>query len=158
MFYENNQLMKKLVVFLFIIALVIGGFSFDGLSKGVFVTEGIEKVCFVSGRQYDDFESIKCGEKFFNYCSYEKAKENLNLVKECDAVQFYADEANLDDVLSKIHFQKLYSETIEGIEICYGYSPNFQTSILLDGKKVNVQIAEKDRQVVIGFPMILTGY
>ena len=75
MFYENNQLMKKLVVFLFIIALVIGGFSFDGLSKGVFVAEGIEKVCFVSGRQYDDFESIKCGEKFLTIVLMKKQRK-----------------------------------------------------------------------------------
>lgn len=150
--------MKKLIVFLFIIALVVGGFSFEGLSKGIFVAEGIEQVCFVSGKQYEDFESVQCGEKFFNYCSYEKAKEKAFLVKNCDAVQFYTNEESLKAVLDKINYQQLYSEVVEGIEIGYGYSPCYASSVFIDGKKVNVQIARKDGKVVIGFPMILTGY
>ncbi len=158
MFFENNQLMKKLVVFLFIIALVVGGFSFDNRGFGLFEVEGVDNVCFVSGTQYVGFESVKVGEKFFNYCSFEEAKEKAKCLKECDAVQFYANESNLGTILSKIRFQELYSENLEGIEITYGFSPCYPTSIFLDGKKVNVQVAKKDGRVVVGFPMILTGY
>ena len=115
--------MKKLFAFLFIIALVMGGFSFSNRAEGIFAVEGVQKVCFVSGEEFgEEFECVKCGEKVFNFCSYDEAKAKTNLAKKADAVQFYADEKELD------------------------------------GKKVNVQIVKKDGKVILGFPMIMTGF
>ena len=82
----------------------------------------------------------------------------MSLVKSADAVQFYAEEAELDAILRKIKFQQLSSENVEGIEVCYGYSPCYSSAVMLDGKKVNVQIAKIDGRVIVGFPMIMTGF
>lgn len=151
--------MKKLFAFLFIIALVMGGFSFSNGAEGIFAVEGVQKVCFVSGEEFgDEFECVKCGEKVFNFCSYDEAKAKTNLAKKADAVQFYADEKELGAMLKQIKFQQLFTEKVEQIEIFYGFSPCFSSSIMLDGKKVNVQIAKKDGKVILGFPMIMTGF
>lgn len=151
--------MKRLIVFLFIIALVAGGFSFVDKAEAIFMASGVDRVCFVSSTKYDgDFETVQCGDKFFNYCTSEQARENAALVKKADAVQFYAEQDKLENLLRQIHFQELYNETVEGIEICYGYSPCYSSAVLLEGKKVNVQVAKVDGQVIVGFPMIMTGY
>lgn len=151
--------MKKLIVFLFIISLVLGSFYFSDNTEQIFAVGGVDKVCFVSNDKFEgEFESVQCGEKFFNFCTFEEAKSKVVLVKDSDAVQFYAEEVELDAMLKQIKFQQLFSEEVEGIEVCYGYCPCYKSAILLDGKKVNVQIAKIDGQVILGFPMIMTGF
>lgn len=151
--------MKKLIIFLFIISIVAGSFCFLDKPAQLFDVEGVDEVCFVSGQKCDDaFESVQCGDKFFNYFSFEEAKKQVSLLKELDAVQFYADQTELDGILKKIKFIELSSEQIEGIEIVYGFSSCCDTAVFLQGKKVNVQIAKVDGRAILGFPMILTGY
>ena len=151
--------MKKLIIFLFIISLVAGSLCFVDKGEQIFAVDGVDRVCFVSNSKYDgEFESVQCGEKFFNFCTFDEAKEKVSLVKSADAVQFYAEEVGLDSILRKIKFQQLSSEEVEGIEVCYGYSPCYSSAVMLDGKKVNVQIAKIDGRVIVGFPMIMTGF
>ena len=159
MFWVNNRFMKKLIIFLFILSLVLGGFCFSGKAEQIFDVEGVDRVCFVSSERYDgEFESVQCGEKFFNFCTFEEAKSKVALVKSSDAVQFYAQQCELAAMLKRIKFQELSSEEVEGIEVCYGYSPCYPCSIMFDGKKVNVQIAKAGGRVIVGFPMIMTGF
>lgn len=158
-FSVNNQLMKKLVIFLFIIAITISSLQFPRGQSGIFDVAGVNEVCFVANEKFEgEFETIACGEKFFNFCSFQNAKDNANLIKDSDAVQFYTDQDNIEKLLSDIKFQQLSSEEVEGIQILYGYTPYYNSSILLEGKKVNVQIAMTDEKIVVGFPIILTGY
>lgn len=151
--------MKRLIVFLFVLLAVSGSFCFVSKIEPIFAVDGVDKVCFVSSAEFGGrFESVKCGDKFFNFCTFEEAKEKASLVKTCDAVQFYAKQSDLKKLLAQIKFQQLSCEEIEGIEICYGFSPCYASAVLLDGKKVNVQIAKVDGNVIVGFPMILTGF
>ncbi len=158
-FSVNNQLMKKLVIFLFIIAITISSLQFPRMEEQIFGVTGVSEVCFVSNEKFEgEFEVVPCGEKFFNFCSFQNAKDNANLIKNSDAVQFYTDQDNIKKLLSDIKFQQLSSEEVEEIQILYGYTPYYDSSILLDGKKVNVQIAMTSEKIVVGFPIILTGY
>ncbi len=151
--------MKKLIIFLFIIALVTGSLTFADKTTQIFDVSGVEEVCFVSDDEFDgEFEHVSCGDKIFNYCTFEEAKKNLALVKQSDSVQFYTDESEIDSILKKIHFEKLSSEEVEGIQISYGYSPSYKKFVYVDGKKVNVQVAKTADGVIVGFPIILTGY
>lgn len=156
---ENNLLMKKMIVFLVLVGLVTASLRFSNPKSQIFDVFGVDKVCFVSDKEFEgEFETVSCGDKFFNFCTFEQAKENALLLKESDAVQFYTDETSTDEILKTVHFQKMSSEMIDGIEIIYGYSPCYSDSVVLDGKKINVQVAKIDGEVVIGFPMILTGF
>lgn len=151
--------MKKLVIFLFIIAITISSIRFSQNKAQIFDVEGVSEVCFVSNEKFEgDFEAISCGEKFFNYCTFENAKENAGLINSSDAVQFYTDQESIEKLLSDIKFEQLTKEEVEDIVILYGYTPYYSSSIFLDGKKINVQIALTDEKVVVGFPIILTGY
>lgn len=151
--------MKKLIIFLFIISLVGGSLIFFDKSEPIFAVKGVDEVCFVSGEKLNgEFSYVECGDKIFNFCTFDEAKEKAELLKSADAVQFYADEDKLLDILKKIKFQSLYSEDVDGIEICYGFTPCFADAVIIDGKKVNVQVAKREGRVVLGFPMIMTGY
>lgn len=151
--------MKKLVIFLFIIAIVAGSVFVSRKDIQIFDVSGVEEVCLVSESKYERAsESIACGDKFFNYCSFEEAKKGVSEIKDCDAIQFYTDENQLKGILKTIKFIELYSEEVEGLKLVYGFSACYPSAVMLEGKKVNVQIAERDGRVILGFPMILTGY
>ena len=54
--------MKKLIIFLFIIALVAGSLGFVDRGEPIFAVDGVDKVCFVSNSKYEgEFESVQCG-------------------------------------------------------------------------------------------------
>lgn len=151
--------MKKLIIFLFIISIVAGSVLFVDKSSQIFDVDGVEEVCLVSTQKSEvATESVQCGDKYFNYFSFEDAKREIENLKDVDAVQFYAEEENLEKILKTIKFIELYSEEVEQLEIVYGFSPCYKSAVLLKGKKVNVQIAKIGGRVVLGFPMILTGY
>ncbi len=151
--------MKKLIIFLFIISIVAGSFCFLEKPVQIFDVSGVDEVCFVSGEKCETaFETVQCGDKYFNYFSFDEAKKEVSHLKNLDAVQFYADQTELDTILKEIKFVSLLSEQIENIEIVYGFSPLYNKAIYLEGKKVNVQIAKVQDRVILGFPMILTGY
>lgn len=127
----------------------------------LFETSGVEKVCFISSDKHDKegVEAVICGDKFFNFCSLETAKKYLeSLQKNADGIQFYFEDLNLDKLFKKIKYQPVTKTNLDEMTIYCGYSPYYQSCVMLQNKKVNVQVAVMDGEVVVGFPMILTGY
>lgn len=153
--------MKKLIVFVFLLCCLSGTAFFKVGANPLFKLKNVEEVCFVSESEfvYADVESVACGDKFFNFCSIQTAKENLEkFEKNSDAVQFYFSEITVEEILQKLKADTVESYSSNEIEITLGYTPYVQDCVLVDGKKVNVQIASTENGVIAGFPMILTGF
>ena len=153
--------MKTLIVFI-IIGLCFGFTDFFKVERNpLFELSNVERVCFVSAESYQNksVEVVPCGDKFFNFCSLSVAKDNLDSFKKnIDGLQFYLNESTLEELVLQLNCQKVETSAIDGMTIYYGYTPYYQDSVYLDGKKVNIQIVLKEGKVVVGFPMILTGY
>ncbi len=158
----NRSYMKKILIFVLILSCLCSTLLVKNETNPIFNFENVEKVCFVSASDFqeiDDVESISCGGKFFNYCTLGVAKQNLSkLNKNSDAVQFYLSDDDVDTLFKQMKFEIVSTSQIESLTIYCGYTPYCQTCVYLDGKKVNMQLAVCEGYIVVGFPMILTGY
>ncbi len=68
------------------------------------------------------------------------------------------DKTYIDDFLSANACVKVGEEYVENITIKYYYSPKMWGYKTVNGKKVNVQTAEKSGKYTIGTPLIYGGY
>ena len=153
--------MKKIVVFVLLICCLFTTMLVKVEKNPLFEISGVEKVCFVSGKNYacEGISSVQCGSKFFNFCSLETAKERLeDLKKNMEGLQFYFEEVSLQEVASALKFEVVMLDKLENMTVYCGYTPYYQDCVYLNNKKINVQIAEQNGKIVAGFPMILTGY
>lgn len=153
--------MKKMLVFVLILVFLCLTSLVKFEENPLWKFDNIGKVCFVSAENYqsDEIESVKCGDKFFNFCSLKTAKERIKLLsKNADGMQFYLQNGALDTIFDKLKYQQVSQVDIDDLTVYCGYTPYFQDCVYLDGKKVNVQIAAIGDDVIVGFPMILTGY
>ena len=157
-YFGNNLFMKKLIVFILLLACLGSTVGFKSNINPIFSLGNVEKVCFVSGEKIDGLESVVCGEKFFNYCSLRQAKENLDKIRNSDSYQIYLNEIDVKKVFDLLKFEQISVIELERVTVYCGYSVYGDKSVLIDGKKVNVQIAVTGEGVIAGFPMILTGY
>ncbi len=127
----------------------------------LFYLDGVEKVCFVSERQFENegVYSVQSGDLFYNYCSLEVARENFKDFKlKLKGFQFYFKNFDAEKILKTLKCNILTTTEVEGMTVICGYTPYYDNNILINNHKVNVQIAEGEDEVIVGFPLILTGY
>ena len=63
------------------------------------------------------------------------------------------------DALNKLKARVVKTEYLEdGTTVIYAISSLIKTNVDVDGKKVNLQIANKDNRFVVGWPLILGSY
>lgn len=152
--------MKKIVVFLMILACVCSTLNFK--KSSLFDLEGVERVCFISEKNYqnEEISTVECGNKFFNYCSFSTAKRNIeNWKNDLDGIQFYYKDTNLEQILKNLKFQQISEQKLDNLQIFYGFTPYYSDCIVLEGKKINVQIVVSEEGTILaGFPVVLTGY
>lgn len=153
--------MKKLIVFILILCCIASTAFVKVETNPLFSLSGVEKVCFISSQKYEsvDLECVENGDKFFNFCTLENAKENLSeYQKYMDGMQFYLKNSSYEALKNRLKIELVSVQEVDGMKIYCGYTPYVQFNILLNDKKVNIQIAEKADEIVVGFPLILTGY
>ena len=150
--------MKKLVVYLLILVCFGGLFSVKTENNPLFSLEKVESVCFVSSEKSDGCDVVCCGDMFFNYCSVEQAKEKIDEIKNADGVQFYLADVDLREVFEILKFEEVSKMQVDDLMVYCGFSVYGNKSVLVEGKRVNVQVVAIDNKVIAGFPMILTGY
>lgn len=153
--------MKKFALFMLVLLCLVPTAFSKVDTNPLFYLDGVEKVCFVSERnlQSDDVESVQSGDLFFNYCSLETARENFKSFKlKLKGLQFYFENFDAEKILKQLKCEVLTTTEIEGMKVLCGFTPYYDDNILLNNHKVNVQIAQTENGVVVGFPLILTGY
>lgn len=153
-------IMKKLIAFVLILACVASTAFFKVEKNPLFDIDGVTKVCFVSNQDLSkyDMQAQRCGDMFFNFCDQKTAKEKVKIIKnKIQSVQFYFDK-NDESVMKKLKFTLVNEKEIENIKVLEGYSPLCGAGYQIDKKNINVQIAIKGDEIVVGTPLILTGY
>lgn len=150
--------MKKLLSFLLIMCCIASTFVLKDETRDIFCFENCQRVCFVSEKDFG-LESQRSGDKVFNFCSYEKAKEIYAEVEDdVEGIQFYFKDFDDEKFFKRFNASVISKSEIEGIEMICGHTPCFQKAVFVDGKKMNFQLAKNGEWTILGFPIILTSY
>lgn len=151
--------MKKLIVFILLLSALSSTSFFKLYNNNIWQIEGLEKVCFVGDSQIEDLDYVQCGDLYFNFCTVQKAKENLkNYQKSAKNIQFYIKNDDFSEVFDKIMFEETEKQILNGRTIYLGNSPYFDKFIWTNQQRTNLQISVFENEIIIGSPVILTGF
>ena len=119
------------------------------------------KLCVVSKEDIElpqSTQKIKNGEQFYYLFdqNFDKALSNFDKIDGLNT--YYQKDFKKEELLKKHDVQSYYTSSSAGIEIVYGYTNSYHDFRYVNGKKINIQIAFTDTEVVVGFPLILTGF
>lgn len=64
----------------------------------------------------------------------------------------------IDNLYQYINKNIVYYEVLENTTITYCYNPSLLNFVMIDGQKVNLQIAQNNNYIVIGYPLILGSF
>lgn len=151
--------MKRLLAFLVVGGLIcvfscFGSFDLLGHDK-------ISKVCVVTDTQVVSAECdnvIKSGNQYYYSGSREEIKNQFKNLNDVDGVVLYFQNSNLKEIVDFYKVDYYRGGDVEGMAIYYGYSPYYKTHQTIDNKKINVQIAISEGEIIVGFPAILIGF
>lgn len=151
--------MKKTIVFIFL-CVILSSTCFVKMSKEnpIFNLKGATAACFVADEEFDACSYMYCGDLVFNYCSLEAAQKKLDMLSQSQAIQIYLENADVKDVLKSLKCVDYTKSEVENLTVYTGWTPYFRGSVLVENRKVNLQIAVKDSKIVAGFPAILSGF
>lgn len=152
--------MKRIVVFLISIFCLCSPIFLKGSTSGL-VTTGANKVCIISSEEIllDESEVVQNGNQFYYFFSCDKFESYKSKFKKIDGLNFYFDKDSTQETLIKqFSISQFSTSSSTGMKILTGYTSVYSDFRFVDGKKVNVQIAWAATEVVVGFPLILTGY
>ena len=71
---------------------------------------------------------------------------------------FGVNEKSLSSFFEKFDCQNISSKSVLGGCLYEAYTPYFLKSVNDGGKKVNIQLFCKDGEIVVGLPLIFTGF
>lgn len=139
--------MKKLavVVFMFIVLL-----------SGVDDVEQFSLLNYFSG-EYTVYTSQANGEDCIDlgFCYMNSQPVTNSVVGESLIIE----NLEVGDALNKLKARVVKAEYLEdGTTVIYAISSLINTKVDVDGKKVNLQIANRENRFVIGWPLILGSY
>lgn len=104
---------------------------------------------------------VKNGNASIVSCSAQNAKQvrkNLtNVLGESVQVNSPSQDF-LNEVTMFLSNKVLYSENLNGTEILYCYEGSITNFVMIDGQKVNLQVAKTPNYIVIGTPLILGSF
>ena len=150
--------MKRIVAFFVIGLLALGILVGTGANKYNF--EGLEKVCFVTDLTHSENENaVISGNDVYITVGVSEAKETMGKLDNIKGYVLYFNNDCDKDKLLNIFLDYSSDEYLVGnTRIINGYSSKYSDFRLVDGKKYNVQVAFSEENVLVGFPMILTGF
>ena len=153
-----------MLIFVLILSCFCLTFSLKKQTNPLFSFDGVDKVCLISSLNFqekniEDMQTVVCGDVYFNYCSLSVAKNNLDVLnKNIKGIQFYLSDVGIEDIIARVNGQIVETSQVGDLKIYYAYSPYYDDCVFVNDKKINMQIAEKEEKIVVGFPLILTGY
>lgn len=150
--------MKRIVAF---IILALCGFGIIvGSNKGEYCFDGLEKVCFVTNdlSLSSAENAVISGNYVYITVNPDEAKEVYNNLKDIKGYVLYFNKDCRERLIGNLldyHSTEYY---VGDTCVINGYSTDYVDYRLVDGKKYNVQMAFTEENIIVGYPMILTGF
>lgn len=159
-FSVNNKNMKRIGLLLAVLSI----FSFCSLDNStatkLFSYFENGEVCFYCSSAETEIKNTIIQANGNGFIVATNIKNAIQVNKEltnCNGFSIKIDKnENIDLILKNIEIVK--KETISNIKIVYGYTCGLTFCAFIDGKKVNIQIAENNEFITIGSPIILGSY
>lgn len=150
--------MKKLAIFLIVGVLIslVGFIPRDN----VFDLEGIESAKFVmtaETAQNEGLDFVQSGEDAIVEIKQSDLKEKYQKYSPKSVVLEFK-KGKTQYITDFLKLSLASEQKIDGMKIIYGYTSSYKDSQFIDGKKINVMLVEKDDCVLVGFPIIMTGF
>lgn len=147
--------MKNLVAFLFLTVLLLVFCYFDFSPTLPF--DNAARASFVLEEKVEGYDYVQNGDEYIVevYSDIERFYQKYS--DQIKGFNLYFSE-NVEQIIQTLSGQIYRSQDVEGMKIYYGYTNLYNDFRYVSGKKINVQIAEQEKQVIVGFPLILTGF
>lgn len=150
--------MKKLVVFIFATILCVAAGVIP--RESALNLSGAKKVTFIVDAQIaadEKLDFIQSGGDAIIDVGCENIKEKYKKYTP-KSVIFEYDRTQREYVENFLSLNFTVLQNLDNMQIVYGYTSKFDRSELIDGKKINVMIVQKEDRLLVGFPIIMTGF
>lgn len=144
--------MKKILLVFLILPLALC-FYFRQTDQPFLSIDGIDKVCVVTKESAEDFDSLQTAQ--YNYVLFNKG-ENADKIKPEGFVLYMTKD--IESLKSDINLMIDREESINDMQIYYGYTPLYNDFVMSNNKRINTQVVVKGDRLIVGFPMILSGF
>lgn len=154
----NNHLMKKLAIFIICAILIVAAKVIP--DKNIFEMDEIRNVTFVIdavAAAEDELSFVQSGTDAIVEINCDAAQEKYEKYHPKSVILEF-DAHKKDYVAEFLAMQQAQTQNIQDMTIVYGYTSKFDKCQYVDGKKVNVMIVEKQGALLVGFPIIMTGF
>ena len=147
--------MKRVIGFFVAVILLIGVCVFKENDYALF--NGFSRVIVVSEQEQSYQNYLTNGNQYY-YIFDENADVKQLLGQSFVSYNFYySSDFNIEKFISNLDFCYQGGD-VEGYKLYYGYYCGFNDFRYVDGKKVNIQIALTQSEIIVGLPLITTGY
>lgn len=150
--------MKRMIVFLLLFIVACSILYFKEQTK--IDDFDFYKVTFVSKDYKEEFKNYisKNGNQYYyTFDNLQSKNFNINSLKLDGVVYYLDDNIDVNKLLSKLDFF-YQGKNVEDYQIYYGYDVDIKDFVYVGGKKINIQIVKRSNDIVLGSPLILTGY
>lgn len=136
--------MKAIIFFTVCLAIILPLYH---VQKGdVFDVEGLKEIYFV---KMDDGKAV--------YEKQNKTNFEIGDLSNNEGVIITID-GEIDKAIESFDIKIIKTEEIEGLNVLYGYTNMYNDFIYIDGKQSNVQLVQNQNEIIVGFPIILSGF
>lgn len=154
--------MKKIIVFLFLIVLIGFALHFDNRVMPLFsdYSEGTCEFMVLknSNKTIPSFaHQVVSGDNLFVSADIEFAQYLQNQLNDIYGITIYVQDS-LENVLNKYQVKICKEEMQDENLHVFGFSPLFDKSIFIEGKKCNLHIVTRNNEIIIGYPIIYGSY
>lgn len=154
----NNQFMKKLAIFIISAAIIISATTIS--KESALDISGANSVTFVMDAacaEEEGLDFVWSGSDAIVNIECESVKEKYEMYNP-KSVIFEFDIDKKDYIMDFLSVGQTQEQNLEGMQIKYGYTSKFSECEFIGGKKYNVMIVEKEENILVGFPIIMTGF
>lgn len=104
--------------------------------------------------------STNVGNGFLVECTVQNLLPTLSQCEQVDgvSVKFNCSKLCFHQVVNQFNLQNESRLVLNGVQVVCGYSAKVQGCVVIDGQKINVQIACDGQTVTVGSPLILDSF
>ena len=151
--------MKRRLLFVSVIALVLLSSTWSSYKTNVVHAVGnTDATVLIYCKQYNG-STIPSGAGYVK-TTYSQFSKCMQKAIGVDAITVVMDKSTVDVVslVKKLMLEKTCEQQTQDFSCIYGYSKKIRDYVVVDGQRVNIQIAVTDTQVHIGSPLLLGSY
>lgn len=123
----------------------------------VYAVENTDATVYIYCQEYNGLNVGSTGRVTVNYNNFARCIQNA---KGVDGITVVLPKSNVDVValVKKLQLKHTFSQQTQDFCCIYGYTDKIRNFVIVDGQKINVQIAVTPTQVHVGSPLLLGSY